>query len=116
MRTHPANTGPPDLTCVVAETTPGGPVLVAVTDDVVTISLHGRLDGGVGHLILKALWSAIERGAARVDLDLLAVRSWTEAGAAVLARCRTLAAGRPVGLRFRTTAGPGHDALLFAFT
>lgn len=89
---------------------------MAVADDVVTISLHGPLDGRVGHLVLKALWSAIERGAARVDLDLLAVRSWTEAGAEVLRRCRALAAVRPVGLRFRTVAGPGRDALLFAFS
>lgn len=98
------------------ETTPAGPVLVAVDDDIVTISLHGRLDGGVVHLILAALWSAIERGADRIDLDLLAVRSWTEAGAEALRRCRSVAAERPVGLRFRTTGGPGRDALLFAFT
>jgi len=91
-------------------------VLVAFDDDVVTISLHGRLDGGMVHLILAALWSAIERGVARVDLDLLAVRSWTETGAEALRRCRALAAGQPVGLRFRTAAGPGRDALLFAFT
>ncbi len=90
-------------------------MLVEVDDDVVTISLYGRLDGGAAHLIMKALWAAIERGAARIDLDLLAVRSWTEGGAEVLARCRALTSERPVGLRFRTGAGPGRDALIFAF-
>lgn len=92
-----------------------GPVRVARAGDLITISLHGRLDAHTGVELLAALQGEIDGNPPRIDVDLLAVEHWTPEGARSLRRARSLAQGLPDGLHYRTAAGAGHEALLAAF-
>lgn len=84
-------------------------------EDVVTISLTGRLDANAGVELLAALQAHLDAGAGRVDIELLGIDDWTPEGARALRRCRRLAGNLPGGLHYRTGPGGGHDALLEAF-
>ena len=92
-----------------------GPVRVARAGDLITISVHGRLDAHAGVELLAALQGELEGSPPRVDVDLLGVDAWTPEGARALRRARTLAHGLPAELHYRTAAGAGHEALLAAF-
>lgn len=83
----------------------------------VTISLAGTLDANTGVELLASLQDALDAGADRVDIDLLAVADWSPEGARSLRRCRRLARGRGLedGLHYRTGPGAGHEALLDAY-
>ena len=50
-----------------------GPVRVDRDGDLVTITLHGRLDAHAGVELLAALQGEIDGGPPRIDVDLLAV-------------------------------------------
>jgi hypothetical protein len=52
----------------------------------------------------------------RIDVDLRALDSFTDAGARALVGCRELGARLPEGLHYRTGRGPGREALLAAYT
>jgi len=82
---------------------------------VVAISVHGVLDAVVGRNLVEATEAAVARTPARIDIDLRAVESHTDDGAAALVACRDVGASLPDGLHYRTTNGPGGDALLAAF-
>ena len=92
-----------------------GPVRVARAGDLITISVHGRLDAHTGVELLASLQGELDGRPLRVDVDLVAVDHWTPEGARSLRRARSLAQGLPAELHYRTAAGPGHDALLAAF-
>ena len=92
-----------------------GPVRVARDPDLITISLHGRLDANTGVELLAALQGELDSSPPRVDLDLLGVDAWTPEGARSLRRAHSLAQGLPAGLHYRTAAGAGHEALLAAY-
>jgi hypothetical protein len=92
-----------------------GPVRVARAGDLITISVHGRLDANAGVELLATLRGELDSRPPRVDVDLLAVEHWTPEGARALRRAQSLAHGLPAELHYRTAAGPGHDALLAAF-
>ena len=55
-------------------------------------------------------------GPSRIDVDLRALESYTDAGARALVGCRDLGAKLPEGLHYRTGRGPGREALLAAYT
>ena len=84
-------------------------------EEVVTITLQGRLDANAGVELLASLQAHLDAGAGRVDIDLLGIDDWSPEGARALRRCRTLAGNLPGGLHYRTGPGAGHDALLEAF-
>jgi hypothetical protein len=92
-----------------------GQVRVSHDGALVNISLHGRLDAHVGVELLAALQAQLDLGPQRVDVDLLAVDTWTPEGSRSLRRARSLAQGLADGLHFRTAAGAGHEALIAAF-
>jgi hypothetical protein len=84
------------------------------------LAVTGCLDGGAGLRLLAAAKGALAAGACRIDVDLCAVTDFTPPGTAALAACRQLAAragDRPGGVEvhYRTSRGPGRDAMLAAF-
>ncbi|HEX6420707.1 MAG TPA: hypothetical protein VFZ77_19550 [Acidimicrobiales bacterium] len=87
-------------------TTEGGTVVLSVTR---------CLDEAAGGALLAAAASAADRGPSRIDVDLRALESFTDAGARALVGCRDLGARLPEGLHYRTGRGPGRDALLAAY-
>ena len=95
--------------------TPAGPVRVDADGPVVAISVHGPLDDATGLALVDVTRAALENSPERIDIDLRAVLSHTDSGAAALVACRDLGASLPDGLHYRTATGPGGDALLAAF-
>jgi hypothetical protein len=89
---------------------------VVRTGELVTITVSSKLDANAGVELLAVLQGELERGPARVDIDLLAVQGWTPEGARALRRARRLARGLIDGLHYRTSTGAGHEALLDAYT
>jgi hypothetical protein len=81
----------------------------------VTISLSGCLDRVAGDALLDTLRTELDRGPARVDVDLAPLVSFTDDGAAALAAVRNLASGLADGLHYRTEGGAGGEAVLAAF-
>lgn len=91
-----------------------GPVRVNHDGVVVTISLHGLLDGRAGEALIDSMRHELDRGPSRIAIDLLSVDGWTEEGAIALRQCKELATNVPGGLHYRTDAGAGSEALLVA--
>lgn len=84
-------------------------------DECVVVTVRGCLDTGAAielESVVAELIAAVPRG---LDIDLREVTTWSEEGAEGLVRCHRLAAVLADGLRYRTGAGPGHDALLAAY-
>jgi hypothetical protein len=82
----------------------------------VVLELPDLLDGGTGAELVAAAEAALATAPARVDIDLTALQSWTQDGAAALVTCRAICADLPDGLHYRTGRGPGRAALLAAYT
>jgi hypothetical protein len=82
----------------------------------VVLELAHLLDGGTGAALVAAAEAALAAEPARVDIDLTALESWTQDGAAALVQCRTICGDLPDGLHYRTGRGPGRAALLAAYT
>jgi hypothetical protein len=92
------------------------PVTVRTVGDAVVLELAELLDAAAGDALLKAAGAAAQAGSERLDIDLRALQSWTQEGAAALVRCREICAELPAGLHYRTGRGPGRSALLAAYT
>lgn len=81
----------------------------------VVLELSDLLDADTGDALVAAAEAALSTEPERVDIDLRALRSWTEEGARSLVRCRTVCTDLPDGLHYRTGRGPGRAALLAAY-
>jgi hypothetical protein len=81
----------------------------------VTISLSGRLDRATGKALLDTVRTELDRGPARIDVDLAALVGFSDEGAAALAAVRELGSGLVDGLHYRTEGGAGGEAVLAAF-
>jgi hypothetical protein len=92
------------------------PIDVITDGKTVVLAVVSRLDEAAGHALLDAASAALDAGPSRIDVDLRALDSFTDAGARALVGCRDLGARLPEGLHYRTGRGPGRDALLAAYT
>jgi hypothetical protein len=91
------------------------PVTVGIEDSTVLLALTGHLDHDAGRALVDAANAALAGDPERVDIDLRGLRSWTQAGADALVRCREICSDLAGGLHYRTGRGPGRDALLAAY-
>ena len=91
------------------------PVTVRAGDGTVVLEVSELLDDGAGAALVAAAEAALTMEPQRIDIDLRALRSWTQEGAASLVRCRAVCADLPDGLHSRTGRGPGRAALLAAY-
>jgi len=92
------------------------PVTVRTEPGAVVLELAELLDAPVGAALLAAAEAALATEPERVDIDLTALQSWTQEGAAALVRCREVCSDLPDGLHYRTGRGPGRAALLAAYS
>jgi hypothetical protein len=91
------------------------PVTVRTEAGAVVLALSDLLDEQAGDALVAAAEAAIAADPQRVDVDLTALSSWTQGGAAALVRCRAICGDLPDGLHYRTGRGPGRAALLAAY-
>ena len=91
------------------------PVEVQVAEGNVVLAVQGCLDETAGEALVKNAAAAVGDQPARVDIDLSACTGYTEEGAGSLVACHELCSDLPDGLHYRTTPGPGQDALLAAY-
>jgi len=84
--------------------------------DLVTITITGELDSIAGQALLDTMRHELDRGPARIDIDLSGLISFTDGGTGALAECRDLSSRLAGGLHYRTEGGAGQSALLAAFT
>jgi hypothetical protein len=92
-----------------------GQVLAESDGSVVTIRVTGELDAVAGAALLDTVRHELDRGPARIDVDLRGLLSFNDDGTAALAEVRALTAGLTGGLHYRTEGGAGQDAFLAAF-
>lgn len=90
-------------------------VEVQVADHNVVLAVQGCLDESAGQALVRHAAEAIGVQPARLDIDLSACTGYTEEGAGSLVACRELCSELPDGLHYRTTPGPGQEALLAAY-
>ena len=113
-------TGPPIAPATLLPMTPvaarRAPVTVRTGAGAVVLELADLLDAAAGDALVAAAEAAITTEPERVDIDLTALQSWTQDGAAALVRCRAVCSDLPDGLHYRTGRGPGRAALLAAYT
>lgn len=90
---------------------------INVTSDgtAVVIAVEGGLDQSTGEALIGAATAAVATGPSHLDIDLRGLESFTDEGARALVTCRTLGSDLPGGLHYRTSRGPGRDALLSAY-
>ena len=91
---------------------------INVTSDgtAVVIAVEGGLDQSTGEALIDAATAAVANGPSHLDIDLRGLESFTDEGARALVTCRTLGSELPGGLHYRTSRGPGREALLFAYS
>jgi hypothetical protein len=115
-----APSGPPaagSATSVEASLDPGrSPIAVTSHGRNVVLAVVHCLDEATGGALLDAASEAVNAHTERIDVDLRALESYTDAGARALVSCRDLCAHLPEGLHYRTGRGPGRDALMAAYT
>jgi hypothetical protein len=94
-----------------------GSTAINVTSDgtAVVIAVEGGLDQSTGEALIDAATAAVATGPSHLDIDLRGLESFTDQGARALVTCRTLGSELPGGLHYRTSRGPGRDALLSAY-
>jgi hypothetical protein len=92
------------------------PIDVITEGHTVVLAVVRCLDEAAGGALLDAASAAVDAGPNRIDVDLRALDSFTDAGARALVGCRDLGARLPEGLHYRTGRGPGREALLAAYT
>jgi hypothetical protein len=95
---------------------PRSPIDVTTDGGTVVLAVVRCLDEAAGGALLDAASAAVDSGPSRIDVDLRALDSFTDAGARALVGCRDLGARLPEGLHYRTGRGPGREALLAAYT
>ncbi|MGH9290254.1 MAG: STAS domain-containing protein [Acidimicrobiales bacterium] len=90
---------------------------INVTSDgtAVVIAVAGGLDQSTGQALIDAATAAVATGPSHLDIDLRGLGSFTDEGARALVTCRTLGSELPGGLHYRTSRGPGREALLSAY-
>jgi hypothetical protein len=90
---------------------------INVTSDgtAVVIAVAGGLDQSTGQALIDAATAAVATGPSHLDIDLRGLESFTDEGASALVTCRTLGSELPGGLHYRTSRGPGREALLSAY-
>jgi hypothetical protein len=93
----------------------GSPINVSPDGSVVVIAVERCLDQSTGEALIEAATAAIATGPSRLDIDLQGLESFTDDGARALAACGTLGSQLPAGLHYRTSRGPGREALLAAY-
>jgi hypothetical protein len=81
----------------------------------VVIAVEGGLDVSTGNALIDAATAAVATGPSHLDIDLRGLESFTDEGASALVTCRTLGSDLPGGLHYRTSRGPGREALLAAY-
>ena len=91
------------------------PVTVRSEPGAVVLQMAELLDADAGDALVAAAEAALLTEPQRVDIDLTALQSWTQEGAAALVRCREVCGDLPDGLHYRTGRGPGRAALLAAY-
>jgi len=89
---------------------------VQVDETGVVLTVQGCLDDAAGEELVKTAAAAIDDETARLDIDLSALTGYTDEGAESLVTCRELCSELPDGLHYRTTQGPGQEALLAAYS
>lgn len=93
------------------------PIDITTEGTTVVLAVVRCLDEAAGGALLDAASAAVVAGPTRrIEVDLRALDSFTDAGARALVGCRDLGAKLPEGLHYRTGRGPGRDALLAAYT
>ena len=92
------------------------PIDVIQEGDTVVLAVISCLDEAAGGALVDAASAAVDAGPSRIDVDLRALDSYTDAGARALVSCRDLGTRLPEGLHYRTGRGPGREALLAAYT
>jgi hypothetical protein len=92
------------------------PIDVIQEGDTVVLAVVRCLDEAAGGALVDAASAAVDSGPSRIDVDLRALDSYTDAGARALVSCRDLGSRLPEGLHYRTGRGPGREALLAAYT
>ncbi len=95
---------------------PRSPIDVTTEGGTVVLAVVRCLDEAAGGALLDAASAAVDAGPSRIDVDLRALDSYTDAGARALVGCRDLGSRLPEGLHYRTGRGPGREALLAAYT
>lgn len=115
-----ATAGAPRGSTANGRQAPGGPtpshIDVSTEGDTVVLAVVRCLDEAAGGALLDAASAALDDAPARIDVDLRALDSYTDAGARALVGCRDLSARLPEGLHYRTGRGAGREALLAAYT
>ena len=93
------------------------PAAINVTSNgtAVVIAVEGGLDMSTGDALIDAATAAVATGPSHLDIDLRGLESFTDEGARALVTCRTLGSDLPGGLHYRTSKGPGREALLAAY-
>lgn len=92
------------------------PIQVHRDGNTVVIRVRDQLDATAGQSLLEYAAGAVTgEGIGRLDIDLRELRSFTAQGVRALVASRSLGAGLPDGLHYRTGRGPGRDALLAAY-
>ena len=95
---------------------PETPAVNVISDGTaVVIAVEGGLDQSTGEALIDAATAAVATGPSHLDIDLRGLDSFTDEGARALVTCRTLGSDLPGGLHYRTSRGPGRDALLSAY-
>jgi hypothetical protein len=93
------------------------PIDVTTEGTTVVLAVVRCLDEAAGGALLDAASAAVVAGPTRrIEVDLRALDSYTDAGARALVGCRDLGTKLPEGLHYRTGRGPGREALLAAYT
>ncbi len=92
------------------------PVTVRTDGGAVVLELSDLLDADTGEALVAAAEAALTTEPERVDIDLRALRSWTQDGVRSLVRCRAVCGDLPDGLHYRSGRGPGRAALLAAYS
>lgn len=111
--TRPSAAGSDDL----ASMPEPEPTAINVRSDgtAVVIAVEGGLDQSAGEALIDAATAAVATAPSHLDIDLRGLESFTDEGARALVTCRTLGSDLPGGLHYRTSRGPGRDALLSAY-
>jgi hypothetical protein len=93
------------------------PAAINVTSDgtAVVIAVDGGLDQSTGNALIDAATAAVATGPSHLDIDLRGLDSFTDEGARALVTCRSLGSHLAGGLHYRTSRGPGREALLAAY-
>ena len=80
----------------------------------IVLTLQGCLDEEAGRTLMQAAEGAAANRAARIEIVLDGLESFTEEGAAALCACARLHGTVPGGVALRAGGGVGRQALLAA--